>query len=247
MNALRAQAVAARSYGLAQHRYNYLPANGPLSGVSSTCDTQSCQVYRGVALRTSVSAAFTGVDPNPIYEFGNTNDAVAQTANEVRLRNGAVVSAMFSSSSGGFTSSEGNLFPAVEDVGDAVAANHLHNWTKVIPTATIEATYPSIGTLQSIVVNRRNGLGDFGGRITPELGKVVVFTGDQGSVALTGDQVRSDLGLFSNWFAVRTACVGRDEPTVTATATVTVPSGFTPVSPSEWSTPVSGSAPRSVR
>ena len=43
MNALRAQAVAARSFGLSQNRYSY----------AKTCDTSSCQVYGGSATRPS--------------------------------------------------------------------------------------------------------------------------------------------------------------------------------------------------
>ena len=52
MQALLAQAVAARSYAIAQTRYRYDgPAGNRLSTIpSSTCDTQACQVYRGAAL-----------------------------------------------------------------------------------------------------------------------------------------------------------------------------------------------------
>ncbi|NNE10868.1 MAG: SpoIID/LytB domain-containing protein, partial [Ilumatobacter sp.] len=46
MHALRAQSVAARSYGLSQSRYGY----------ASTCDTSSCQVYGGAATRTSADS-----------------------------------------------------------------------------------------------------------------------------------------------------------------------------------------------
>ncbi|MFM7763884.1 MAG: SpoIID/LytB domain-containing protein, partial [Acidimicrobiaceae bacterium] len=50
MNALRAQAVAARSYSVTENRY---------AGLAKTCDTQDCQVYGGAALRTSVNASPT--------------------------------------------------------------------------------------------------------------------------------------------------------------------------------------------
>ena len=45
INALRAQAVAARSYGLSQNRY------AGVGGYATTCDTQTCQVYGGAARR----------------------------------------------------------------------------------------------------------------------------------------------------------------------------------------------------
>jgi len=228
MNALRAQAVAARSYALAQNRYSYVASPGTVLTLSpSTCDTQACQVYRGAALRASPAAGFT---PDATYEFALTDLAVGQTSGQVRRwPNGNIVSTMFSSSSGGWTSG-GAGFTPVEDLGDATASNKRHNWTLSIPVATIEAKWPAIGTLQAITVAGRNGLGDFGGRITPELGKVVVIAGTAGSVALTGDEVRQALGLYSNWFQVRTACAGRDEPPVTTGSITTPSSGFTPIS-----------------
>ncbi|MGD9705279.1 MAG: SpoIID/LytB domain-containing protein [Acidimicrobiia bacterium] len=227
MHALYAQAVAARSYALAQRRYTYQNAGGALAAAASTCDTQACQVYRGAALRSSVAAGFSG---NAIYEFPNTDWAVGATAGAIRRwPDGRVVSTMFSSSSGGYTSGGAGFTPVVDD-GDAVASNGRHDWRLSIPVSTIEAKWPAIGSLQSIVVNQRNGLGDMGGRITPELGKVVVITGDQGSVALTGDETRLALGLYSNWFAIG-VCNGRDEPTVTANESTTPATGFVPIAP----------------
>lgn len=228
MHALFAQAVAARSYALGQNRYDYVTPPGSVLDVSpSTCDTQACQVYRGAALRSSPSAPFT---PDGSFEFALTDQAVGTTNGQVRRwPNGSVVSTMFSSSSGGWTSGGGG-FPPVEDLGDDVASNKRHNWTLSVPVSTIESKWPSIGTLQSITVAKRNGLGDFGGRITPDLGKVVVIAGSTGSVSLTGDEARAALGLYSNWFQVRTACAGRDEPPITTSWITTPPSGFTPIS-----------------
>ena len=71
MNALRAQAVAARSFGLSQNRYSY----------AKTCDTSSCQVYGGSATRPlPTSAGFVGV------EHVLTNQAIAETAGTVRMK-----------------------------------------------------------------------------------------------------------------------------------------------------------------
>ena len=228
MQALYAQAVAARSYALAQNRYTYNgPPGSPLKIASATCDTQACQVYRGAALRTSVAAGFTG---DAIYEFPNTDWAVGFTAGQIRRwPDGRVVSTMFSSSSGGYTSGGAGFTPVVDD-GDAVASNRRHDWRISVPVSTIEAKWPTIGTLLSIVVNQRNGLGDFGGRITPELGKVVVVTGDKGSVSMTGDEMRLALGLYSNWFAIG-VCNGRDEPTIVQNESTTAQSGFVPIAP----------------
>ncbi|WP_137722752.1 SpoIID/LytB domain-containing protein [Prescottella subtropica] len=94
MQALRAQAIAARSYAAAENRYGY----------AQTCDTQSCQVYSGSN-----------------REDGRTTNAVDTTAGTVVMRSGRVIATEFSSSSGGFTA--GGVFPAVVDDGDTVSPN----------------------------------------------------------------------------------------------------------------------------
>ncbi|WP_239476460.1 SpoIID/LytB domain-containing protein [Nocardia arizonensis] len=72
--ALRAQAVAARSYALAEHRYPY----------AQTCDTTDCQFYPGTEL-----------------EDQRTADAVAATAGTVLLRDGRILRAEYSATPDG--------------------------------------------------------------------------------------------------------------------------------------------------
>ena len=73
INALRAQAVAARSYGWSERRYTY--AGG---FVVKTCDTAACQVYAGYAVQPP-GGAFTKL------EDSRSDQAVADTAGQVRL------------------------------------------------------------------------------------------------------------------------------------------------------------------
>ena len=179
MNALRAQAVAARSYAQVQNRYPY----------AKSCDTETCQVYGGFAVQ----------DPGGYrdLEAAATNAAVAETVGQVRVFAGTatVASTEFSSSTGGHTA--GGTFPAVVDEGDAVPQNPSHNWTASIPVASVEAAYPGIGQLRSVDVVRRNGLGDFGGRVLE-----VALVGTVGRQSLTGDEFRSRFALKSDWFLV---------------------------------------------
>src|SRR5207244_3658755 len=108
MHALRAQAVAARSYAAAEARWPY----------AKTCDTASCQMYGGVTVQGS--AGVSSVEQAP------TDAAVAQTAGEVRqFGNGQVARTEFSSSTGGW--SAGGTFPAVPDEGDTRSPRH--TWT----------------------------------------------------------------------------------------------------------------------
>jgi SpoIID/LytB domain protein len=126
MHALRAQAVAARSYAQSENRYPY----------AKTCDTDTCQVYGGSD-----------------GEAAMTNQAVADTAGHVRMLNGAVARTEFSSSTGGQTA--GGTFPSVVDDGDATPQNPNHNWRTGIPVSTVEAKYPQLGTLISLGVTER--------------------------------------------------------------------------------------------
>jgi hypothetical protein len=72
--ALRAQAIAARSYALAETRYSY----------AQTCDTQDCQAYSGTARE----------DPR-------TDAAVHDTAGQVLLRDGHLLRSEYSSAPNG--------------------------------------------------------------------------------------------------------------------------------------------------
>lgn len=139
MEALKAQAVAARSYGLSEHRYSY----------AETCDTTSCQVYGGAARNGS------------FIEDRRTDEAIRDTYGEVRSRNGSPARTEFSSSSGGWTA--GGDFPAVVDDGDNASPHH--NWTQNLSGSQISRAYPSIGTFASVTVLTRNGLGAEGGRV----------------------------------------------------------------------------------
>jgi SpoIID/LytB domain protein len=190
MNALKAQAVAARSYAWAENR------NPPYY---KTCDDIACQVYGGAGLNGTR------------IEDARSDTAISQTAGEVRILNGAVARTEFSSSTGGWTA--GGTFPAVEDAGDDVGVqadgkcpspvpagsvcNPFHNWTSDVPVTTVETAFPEAGTLQAISVTKRNGLGADGGRVLSA--KIV---GSTTTLTVTGNDVRSKLGLRSDWYSV---------------------------------------------
>jgi SpoIID/LytB domain protein len=188
LHALRAQAVAARSYAMAEDRVPW----------AKTCDTQSCQVYGGRATQDA-----TGFND---LESASTNQAVEETRGQVRLMlsNGAVARTEFSSSTGGYTA--GGVFPAVPDEGDAVDSNPSATWTARIPVSVLETARPEIGTLLSVDVTKRNGLGDMGGRVVE-----VVLRGSKGKATLSGADLRGLYsyspgsrpdGVRSDWFRV---------------------------------------------
>ena len=182
---LEAQAVAARSYvmaGVTAGTGSYATyANGAYADI---CDL-TCQSYRGTSNQNSL-----------------TDLAVGATGGQVMESSGGVVAAtQYSASTGGFTAP--GAFPGVPDIGDSVcvpgACNPSHTWTASIPVSTIDATWPQLGTLQSISITGRNGDGEWGGRVTG-----MTLIGSNQNVSMTGDGFIGALGLKSDWFTTRT-------------------------------------------
>ncbi|MFM9085322.1 MAG: peptidoglycan-binding protein [Acidimicrobiia bacterium] len=181
MHALRAQAVAARSYAATENRY---------AGLARTCDSQDCQVYGGSALRTSIGGA------PATLEHPNTDRAVAETSGVVIRAaggGGPVVRTEFSSSNGGRTA--GGAFPAQADEGDLAANSALMVWTRVLPSAVVAAKYPQIGALAGITTSHDGQGGDFGGYTTQ-----VTISGTTGAVSMSGWDFRTAFDLPAPWY-----------------------------------------------
>lgn len=169
-NAVRAQAVAARTYAvrsMSSSRYYDI------------CDTTSCQVYGGYATETE--------------RGGN---AVNGTAGQILVYQGAAALTQFSSSTGGRQAS--GSMPYLrnqDDKYDAWSTNPSNTWRATVQRTALEKLAPAIGTLRTVQVTKRVGGGTWGGRAT-----TVVLSGTKGSATLTGDKVRFGLGLKSTWF-----------------------------------------------
>lgn len=132
MNALQAQAVAARSYALAQNRYPY----------AQTCDSSACQVYGGAATRPSATGDARAV------EHPNTDTAISSTAGTVRKwPNGSIVSTEFSDSNGPRTA--GGAFPPIDDPFDNVSGNRNHTWKRTLSAAQVRQAF-SLGSAAEV-------------------------------------------------------------------------------------------------
>ena len=180
LQALKAQAVAARSYAL---------SSAPRPSGALTCDTTSCQVYLG-AYEWPYNGTLKAL------EYPSSDRAVAETAGQVRrAADGSVSRTEFSSSTGGWTA--GGTFPAVEDQGDSTSLNPNRTWNVTLSQSTVAAALGT-GPIAAIAVTARNGLGAEGGRVR----SVIVYGADGRQTGFTGAQVRSALGLKSDWFSV---------------------------------------------
>ena len=181
MNALRAQAVAARSYSATENRY---------AGLARTCDSQDCQVYGGALLRESINANPTAL------EHPYTDQAIAETAGVVVMTpKGLPSRTEFTSSNGGRTA--GGTCPAQADPGDLASepVNALLVWTRVFSAAAIQAKYPAVGTLTSVVTNHDGLGGDWNGYATS-----VTINGTAGSVTVTGWAFKTTFDIPAPWF-----------------------------------------------
>jgi len=184
MHALRAQAVAARSYAATENRY---------AGLARTCDTESCQVYGGAMLRESINA------PATVLEAPATDAAIAETYGTAMIApNGSPVRTEFTSLNGG--RSAGGAFPAQVDPGDLAsdAVNPLLTWTRVLTARQIQAKFPKIGTFTAIDTGHDGLGGEWGGYTTS-----VRIAGTDGTATVTGWAFRGAFDLPAPWFSAR--------------------------------------------
>jgi SpoIID/LytB domain protein len=183
-DALRSQAVAARTYASYERGHAG-------SRAWHTCDTTACQVYPGYRTYSSTGAL------TATHEAPSTDAAVSWTANQVRHYNGAPAFTQFSASNGGWSKAGSQPYlVARQDSWDAVD-NPVHSWRIRITQGQLGTAFPQAGTVRSVEVRTRNGLGEWGGRV-----EQVVISGTRGTVTTTGAAFRTALGLRSDWWKI---------------------------------------------
>jgi SpoIID/LytB domain protein len=177
--ALRAQAVAARSYALLA-QVNARAAHRAYD----ICDTTSCQVYSPISSESAAEVS-----------------AVKATAHQYLRDAGQPVFAMFSSANGGYSVAGSRPYLVAQaDPYDGVvtgAANWGHSWSTSISSSKIESAWPQIGTLQKLKVLGRDGNGPWGGRVLS-----VGLVGSKSTVSVSADSFRWAAGLKSTWWTV---------------------------------------------
>lgn len=168
--ALSAQAVAARSYAAFQIAH-------PRSSAFDVYDSTADQVYWGRGLTAATDAA------------------IANAAGVVMAYNGAAAVTQFSASNGGWMAPGAQPYlVAKADPYDGTSANPHRSWSTTITASTFESTWPTIGTFRALEITGRDGYGDWGGRVTS-----AVVLGAAGSVTVSGDTLRTRLGLKSTY------------------------------------------------
>lgn len=173
--AVQAQAVAARTYAAYERAH-------PRASIFDICDTWSCQVYGGVDAEHPASDA-----------------AIAATRRKVLRYDGGPAFTQFGSSSGGWTSAGSVPYlPAQADPYDGWSGNPHHEWSVTVTDARFESVWPGLGNLKRIVVPSRDGNGAWGGRV-----RTLRLVGSKDTITVSGDSMRSALGLRSTWVTFR--------------------------------------------
>jgi stage II sporulation protein D len=187
LEALKAQAVAARTYALATMK--------PTAGFDLYPDTRS-QVYGGVAA-----------------EVDSTNQAIAETRGEVVTYNGVPVVTYFFSTSGGRTEDVENTplgdepqpwLKSVDDPYDDTSPRH--RWGPIrMSMKRADAKLGSLvkGKFRGIEVLRRGK--------SPRIVEAEVI-GSRGRTLVTGGQLRARLGLYDTWAFFTSITTGEEPP-----------------------------------
>jgi stage II sporulation protein D len=193
LEAVKAQAVAARSYALSH-------SHGSDFDVFS--DTRD-QVYGGIATETPVG-----------------DQAVAETKRQVLFYDGKVATTYFFSSSGGRTASFADVFagsgskpkPYLVSVPDPYDTfSPWHTWGPVV--------MPAAGVARSLSVP---GVLDLKPVPATGRARAVVAIGKAGDVSFTAGQVRRALKLRSTWIRFGVLSLSRAGGTVASGSTVTL-------------------------
>lgn len=172
--ALRAQAVAARTYAVHERADRR-------AKVFDVCETEACQAYGGAT-----------------KEYPTTDAAVRATARRILTSGGEPAFTQFTASSGGWTVDGGEPYlPARRDKW-STAKDPNRDWSVDFTDDELEAAWPAIGNLTHVEIAARDGNGEWGGRAG-----AVTLTGGDGSVTVSGTDFYQALNLRSAWLNLR--------------------------------------------
>lgn len=183
MEALKAQAVAARNYGI-------LSIGKHTKDGFDVCNGTHCQAYRGFG-----------------HENERTNQAVNETAGKLVLYNDKLITTYFHSSSGGRTENSENVwsapYPYLVGVDDKYGLGSPYdNWTKKFNKADIQQKLLDnkidIGLITDIIPLQVS----INGRVIN-----LEIRGTKGSTQLAKEKIRSIMGtsdLRSIWYTIST-------------------------------------------
>jgi stage II sporulation protein D len=172
--ALKAQAVAARSYAIFQQQK-------PKFKLFDVLSTTTSQVYAGLD-----------------GEANTTHTATQATAGQVLTYQGKVIESVFHSASGGHTENSENVWvrtvPYLRGVPDFDQSAPVFKWNLMLTAGQVRQRIPGLGDIVAMTPVKTSPTG----RI-----QTLKVQGSEGSRVMRGSDVRRALGLRSTLFAVK--------------------------------------------
>lgn len=173
--ALKAQAIAARTYALYRRQKQ---VNNPLFDLGDTPDRW--QIYKGVS-----------------SESPATYNAVDKTAGKVLTFNNQIIESVFHACSGGHTENAedvwGSASPYLRAVPDFDQNIPQCQWQRTFTAAEIAQRFPQVGTVKQLVPEQLSPFGSV---------RQLRIVGDKGTTTIKGEDVRTALKLRSTRFTV---------------------------------------------
>ncbi|BAZ50261.1 SpoIID/LytB domain-containing protein [Nostoc sp. NIES-4103] len=173
--ALKAQAIAARTYALHEREKQ---RNNPVYDLGDSPDRW--QIYKGV-----------------ISESPSTYAAVDGTAGQVLTYNNKIILSVFHACSGGHTENVedvwGNTLPYLRAVQDYDQNISECNWVKTFSPAEVSARISGVGNVKQMIAESYSPFRSV---------KALKIVGDRGTRVLKGEEVRTALRLKSTRFSV---------------------------------------------
>ncbi len=175
IEALKAQAVAARSYALYKR-------NTQANSIYDVDTTVGTQVYKGLD-----------------SEYTTTHAAVNATLGQIMTYNNEVILAAFHSSSGGHTENVEDVWtsplPYLRAVVDYDHESPVFEWQQIFPVSRIRSLVAGVGNIRGVQPEKMT---PYGRVITMKV------TGDRGTAMVSGQKLREALDLRSTLFRVAT-------------------------------------------
>jgi stage II sporulation protein D len=182
--AVRAQAVAARSYAEAE-----MAAAGSGSQYD-ICDNTMCQMYGGMTHYDSSGHVLWSDDPA----------ALTGNANKVLHYKGAPVFAQYSASNGGATVDGGQPYLVGKtDPYDTAASGDPYLDESTSMRATTLAGAYGLKSVSSLQITKRDGHGPWGGRILTAYVNGTTTAGKSAHIATTGFDLGSATGAYTDY------------------------------------------------
>jgi stage II sporulation protein D len=175
LEALKAQAIAARTYALYEREKQ---RHNPIYDLGASPDRW--QIYKGV-----------------ISESPATYAAVDSTAGQVLTYRNKIILSVFHACSGGHTENVedvwGNTLPYLRAVPDFDQNIQECNWVRSFSPAEISAKFPEVGNVVKLIPESLSPYGSV---------KSLKIVGDKGEKILKGEEVRTALKLKSTRFTI---------------------------------------------